>query len=334
MSATILASAARSLWRVAKSRNLDADRIFTEAGLDPALINQPRGRYPFQKVCQAAVSTARLADEPHLGIAAAEHYAPTDLHALGIAFLSSKNLEEAFTRLIRYESVMNSKVKLSLVPRGDRVDFICEGLELDKDAARMLEDVRAALLVDLCRKAVGPICNPAEVAFTYPAPKDTGLHFGYFRCPVTFSSGVSRLSFAREEMAKPLLTANHELARMNDQLLDDLLSSIADKDIVAKVKTAIIERLPSGTPTEDDIASLFCASPRTLGRRLTEQGASFRNLLKEARLELAERYIADPDIPITEISFLLGFSDTSSFSRAFKRWTGSPPAEYRSNNLG
>jgi len=87
--------------------------------------------------------------------------------------------------------------------------------------------------------------------------------------------------------------------------------------------------LPSGTPKDDEIAKALLLSARTFQRKLAEQGTNFTELLGQVRRELAEHYIADPDIPVTEISYLLGFSDVSSFSRAFKRWTGTPPAAFR-----
>jgi AraC-like DNA-binding protein len=332
MSATILASAARSLWRVAESHDLDSNFIFREAGLDPSLIDAPRSRYPFERVCKAAIKAAHLAKSPHLGIQATEHYSPTDLHALGIAFLSSKTLLGALKRLIRYESIMNSKIKLSLVETPDRVDLICEGLELGGDATKLVEDVRTSILLDLCRQGVGGSLDPVEVAFTYAEPGHSGEHFAFFRCPLVFSANVSRLSFSKSDTERPFTTSNHDLARINDQVLDHLLSTLSAQDIVSKVKHAIVEHLPSGTPTEEDISKELFTSPRTLNRRLAEQETSFRQLITAVRLELAERYMTDPDIPLTEVSFLLGFSDTSSFSRAFKRWTGVPPNVYRSNH--
>jgi AraC-like DNA-binding protein len=102
-----------------------------------------------------------------------------------------------------------------------------------------------------------------------------------------------------------------------------------EADLISRVKSTIAERLASGTPNEEVIAKAVFTNSRTLIRRLAEKGTNFRKLLAEVRQELAKQYVADPSIPITEISFILGFSDVSAFSRAFKRWTGEAPQAFR-----
>jgi AraC-like DNA-binding protein len=122
---------------------------------------------------------------------------------------------------------------------------------------------------------------------------------------------------------------NKALARSNDQVLDGMLRQLTESDIVSKIKRLVIDALPSGAPSEESIAEALHISPRTLNRRLADQDTSYRELLSEVRRDMAEKYIADPTIPIAEISYLLGFSEVSSFSRAFKRWTGEPPGTFR-----
>jgi AraC-like DNA-binding protein len=112
-----------------------------------------------------------------------------------------------------------------------------------------------------------------------------------------------------------------------------MIRNLNSSDIVSRVKRAIVHDLPSGTPNEADIAKRAFVSSRTLQRKLADEGTSFRALLLEVRRELAEKYILDNSMPLAEISYMLGFSDTSSFSRAFKRWTGDPPNAYRTNFL-
>ena len=109
------------------------------------------------------------------------------------------------------------------------------------------------------------------------------------------------------------------------------MNELKSSDIISKVKRAIIESLPSGTPSEEEIARQVFVSSRTLQRKLADENTNFRTLLLEVRRKLAERYIADKTMPLVEISYMLGFSETSSFSRAFKQWTGTTPATFRSS---
>ncbi len=331
MPATFLATMARILWRLADAHDLDADFIFRGSGLDPAMIKEPRHRYPFDRIGDACIKVALLTDDPQIGLEAAKHYQPLDFHALGVTFLSSSTLLEALRRFDRYESVMNSEVDYSIIEKADRVDFICEGLDVEGDAKRIMEDARIAVIVDLCRMGVGNTLDPLEVAFTYPKPRRTGLYSDFFCCPVKFSARTSRISFTIADARRQFTAENRDLARGNDQILDRMLKTLQSTDIVSRAKQAIVEELPSGTPTEDVIAKTVFLSSRTLSRRLSEAGTNYRELLAAVRQELAEQYVADPTISITEISYLLGFSDISSFSRAFKKWTGEPPVSYRAN---
>jgi AraC-like DNA-binding protein len=192
-----------------------------------------------------------------------------------------------------------------------------------------MEDTRGSLIVDLCRQGLDQDIDPVEVAFTYPQPEATGEHFRVFRCPLKFAQPVSRISFRLADASRPFSAANRELAISSDQILDGLIKELHRGDIVDQVKRAIIDDLPSGAPGEENIAKRVCVSARTLQRKLADEGTNYRTLLLEVRRTLAEQYIADKSIPLAEISYLLGFSDASSFSRAFKKWTGNPPAEFR-----
>jgi len=103
-----------------------------------------------------------------------------------------------------------------------------------------------------------------------------------------------------------------------------------DKDnIVDRATTIIVDMLPSGGIADEKIAVQLNMSARSLQRRLKAAGTTFRKLLEAVRKDLAATYVRDPDIELVEVAFLLGFSDQSAFSRAFKRWTGCPPSEAR-----
>ena len=128
-----------------------------------------------------------------------------------------------------------------------------------------------------------------------------------------------------EEAERPFTAANHELARANDSVMANFVSSFQKDNLVLKVKSAIIEELPSGEPAEETIAKSLFMNTRSLQRKLTDQGTTYTNLLRDVRFELAEKYISDDSYPITEIGYLLGFANASGFSRAFKRWSGHAP---------
>ena len=127
---------------------------------------------------------------------------------------------------------------------------------------------------------------------------------------------------------EPLATANPELARVNDQIVTDYLAKLDRNDVTMRVKSKLIERLPSGQVSEEGIASSINVSQRSLQRKLKEQGMSFTQLLENTRRELSMQYVRNPQHSLNEVAFLLGFAEPSNFSRAFKRWNGATPSDF------
>lgn len=329
MIGTFLASELRILGRLLETYKIDADKLYREAGLDVTLADKPRARYPFDRVAAALVRAAELTGKPHLGLEIAKYCRPTDFHGLSVAFLASPNLRRALERFSRYHVVLNTTFVMRLEQGDDHFDLVCPTINISDDARRAIQDARAAVVVDLCRTGADGVLDPLRVEFTYPAPKDDSEHRALFRCPVAFGAPEWRLSFRASDVDRPFLASNRELALANDQVLESTCKGLRHDDLVSRVKLAMVHELPSGTPSEDAIAKAVSMSSRSLQRRLAEEGTSFTAQLAMVRKELAEQYVENPRIPVTEISYMLGFSDVSSFSRAFKRWTGRSPGASR-----
>ena len=123
--------------------------------------------------------------------------------------------------------------------------------------------------------------------------------------------------------------ANPELARHNDEIVVRYLAQMQKQNLRARVHAALIEQLPQGEPSQKKIAEALHMSPRNFQRKLAEEGTSYTGLLSDTRRDLALSYVRDASYTLGEITYLLGFSDASSFNRAFKRWTGQSPSAFR-----
>jgi AraC-like DNA-binding protein len=137
------------------------------------------------------------------------------------------------------------------------------------------------------------------------------------------------ITWPLSEIREPLVTGDPALARVNDGQTQAYLNSLLDSSTARVVADHIVRALPDGPPEQAQIASLMNMSSRTLQRKLRDEGMSFTALLQETRLELAQRYLAEQNRSVVETAYMLGFSEPSTFSRAFKRWTGVAPADYR-----
>jgi len=127
----------------------------------------------------------------------------------------------------------------------------------------------------------------------------------------------------------PLPAANAELARQNDEVVVQFLARLDRANVVAQAHAKLIDLLPSGDCSKAKVASSLNMSVRTLHNRLADAGTTYQHLLDKTRQDLAEQYMAQANISVSEVAYLLGFSDCSNFSRAFHRWTGVSPSDFR-----
>lgn len=251
------------------------------------------------------------------------------LGALGYAWLASSTLRAAFGRLERYRRLLADVSDLQLTETQDGVSIRLEAPRQQEQEIPGLTDASLSGLLDMCRVNFGDALDPVTVNLRRAQPQCSGKYFAFFRCPVHFSAPVNELILPLEAMDRPLPSSNRQMAALHDQVVAGALARLEGDDIVTRVKALVIEHLPSGSVSEDKTAAALNMSTRTLQRRLRENGQSFGQLSESVRQELAMKYILDRGISLGEISYLLGFSEPSSFSRAFRRWTGRTPRQMR-----
>jgi AraC-like DNA-binding protein len=330
MIGTAIATAARILWRMLEDRGIDPAPLFKEAGLDTNSLDNPLVRYPVKETVLAWKRASEMLEDPAFGLTVANVWQPSDFHALGCAFMASATLRDALNRLIRYNSVVYDVISYSLVECDGRAILSYSPVHGALDEPAILEDIRWAVVLDACRRVYGEDLDPLEVTFWHSEPESAMDEFlTYFRCPLRFGEPDACMTFPSEILDGPLTGSNRDLALSLDRTLIDYVATLQRDDIVSHVKSAISKYLPSGNIDTGGFASSLHMSPRSLQRKLAAERTTFRKLVDEVRKELAEGYLADDSLTLTEISYLLGFSSQAAFSRAFKRWTGVTPRMFR-----
>ena len=171
--------------------------------------------------------------------------------------------------------------------------------------------------------------EPVEVNLKRPEPPDPNPWIEFFGTTIQFGQSEISLSIDKRDADMPLTGSNSELVAVNEEVMRRHLMKISRNDIINQSRVRIMEQLPSGRVTKNSLADELNMSERTLHRKLREQDETFRSLLINVRMDLAEQYIRNQDFSITEIAFLLGFADTSAFSRAFRSWFGLSPTKAR-----
>lgn len=309
---------------------INSREVFEQAGLDPDLLSDPNARYSHQGMTRLWKLVVEQTEDPCFGLKVAHYWHPTSMHALGYSWMASATLKEALQRLVRYFHVISTTTNLILEEDEESVKLIFPIPPNIHPAVEAI-DTGLAVIIEMCRISYGDEFEPVHISMMREKNLCDDEFRRFFRSPISYSASTNTISFARSDVELRLPTANAELARVNDSIVADYLLKLDKDDIIAQVKSRIIKQLPSGNFTEELIAQSLNKSLRSLQRKLTEEGTTYRELLDTTRQELTEQYINNPSYAINEITYLTGFSEPSNFSRAFKRWTGQSPSDYRAN---
>lgn len=327
--ATTLNTWAIAVARALDARGVDSAALFRRAGLDPALMRDPNGRYPVSRMVQLWRLAVEASCDPCLGIHAAEHVQPATFHSLGLAVLASQTLEDALVRGARYSRIVSNAVDVYVehTPLGVKQALrFREGVPPADEAI----DLYIASSLKMGRILTGQEIKPVEVKLRRRATPEIAAEFRrILATPITFAADENSFTISHAAAQQPLPMANPALARQNDQVVVEYLARFDGARIAEKVRAELISRLPAGEPSRGDVASALHLSEKTLQRRLKDENASYQAILDETRRELAQQYLREGRVSVCEVTFRLGFSDQSSFTRAFKRWTGTAPGAYR-----
>lgn len=322
----MLATAVRGFHRLLEHHGLAADALFIDAGLDPHKLNDAQARYPIDRVRALWRQANEQIKDPCWGLAAGDLWRATDYHALGYAYLASSTLESAFRRVERYFRIViqDASMHSEIIANSIRFTQRFPAYAPNFPAAH---DIRLSISLRLCRDVYGKDFSPHEVQLAHPW-QPCGYE-DFFGCPVRFDADISGFLVTVEMARRPLPAKNRDLARANDRILQDLERRLIDNSIIGRVHDAIVDNLPEGTPSAQEVARLLAVSPRTLQRKLQEEGTTFQTELDRVRKQLAEQYIQSGAYDLQTITYLTGFANPPAFSRAYKKWTGRSPSEDR-----
>ena len=189
-------------------------------------------------------------------------------------------------------------------------------------------------LTNICnvmRALCGETWSPSQVLFTHAQPDDIHPYSSIFNAPIRFNADMNALIFPEHWLDKRILGADPE---QYHKLMEELttIQSRASVDLLEQIRSLLYPLIVSGNCTEEQLAQMLSMHPRTLNRRLKERDTSFRGLLAESRFEISKRLLEESDISIIRISAILGYADQSIFTRAFHRWSGLSPKEWRSQH--
>jgi AraC-like DNA-binding protein len=305
--------------------------VLRRAGLPIGLFDQSRIWVTTEEMLALYSAIQEISADAGIGLKLGSEERPEYYHPVAIAALCSRSFGDALKRIARYKR-LTSPQEIRIV-EGDKecaVEFVW--LLAETTEAPTWIDMCFAWTVTIGRRGTGRSINPLRVELRRPET-NRRLYENYFGCPVRFGARRNKLFFRGEDVSQPFVTHNPELLELvAPQLEAQLKQQLADSPSKEQAK-GILKRLLAGQkPRLEDVAVELRVSTRTLQRRLLEDGITFHNLVEEARREMAQHYLSQPSLELNETAYLLGYEDPNSFIRAFHKWEGTSPGEWRSTH--
>jgi len=304
--------------------------VLRRAGLPASMFDQEKILVTTEEMFSVYRAIAESSGDPAIGLKLGTEERTERYDPIAIAALCTRSFRDALQRLARYKQ-LTCPEKVEMLEVGDELGVRFLWLLAHEAEPPLLADLCFAWIVAIARRGTGRLIRPKRVEFQRAAANGE-MYEAHFQCPVKFGAAENVLVFHKTDADEPFVTRNADLlAIVAPQLEAELSQHLARKTTGEQVKGVLKRMLAGQRPVLHDVAHELRLSTRTLQRRLTDEGASFQQLMKEARRELAGHYLLHSSLELNETAYLLGYEDANSFFRAFHNWEGTSPGEWRAS---
>ncbi len=318
-----------SLFEIAKEKEIPLQTLLDRVGLNASILDSPDHRLSLNQVQQLTQAAADLTKDNNFGLHQGERFMGFS-NIIGYVLMNCENLRQALDKLMLYQKICDEGTHIELEESGKnaclRVDIVDERLAADLH----LTDYRLSGIYVNMKHLSGVSFDLSEVRFRHPAPNNSNEYQRIFKSPVLFGQSDNALVFPSHCLNLPIARSNRNLLVKFEQYAREILQGIVSKNVYSeKVQHCIASILRGQSPAIGEVARELAMSVRNLQLKLKAEDTTYRKILGEVRNSLAMKYLDDPDTPIAEIAYLLGYSEVSVFYRAFKKSSGFTPISYR-----
>lgn len=333
LSNSTLSTWASMIWKALKIRSIEPSPIFKDAGISPLLLDDPLQRIPVSLMTKLWSLSVAATDDPAFGLSVAQQVSPSSFHALGYSAIASKNSLEALQRIIRYSNIITDGIDIKLQQQADETRLIIDTKPGFPKYADACFEALIATPIHFSRAYIHWNPIPSFICFRHSSTDNLKIYEEFFGCKVIFNQPYNAVVFNDyRTIMKELATANPILANANDDLAKNYLSSLEKKSSQQNVREYLTREIKTKVPSLIDAARALNMSERKLQQQLQCEGAQFKTILDEVKQAYAIQWLKEDFKSISQIAWDLGFNEVSSFSRAFKRWTGQSPSTFIKNN--
>ena len=311
------------------SLKVDIDTFLCSLGVDPEMVKSPDARMPIETYLLIQDEAAEYVHDPYFGLHMGEFAEAGSWSILGYMMMNCKTLGEAFEKSGRYSRIIGNLIEARLELKFNKAKVVFFTPPHAPKMTRHCFEATFSSSVRMMRNFTGVDIRPLEVTFIYPEPVSRSEYERIFKCPVKFGQKDNSFTLDMSVANIPVLMANPSLLEHFEKYAQDFLAEMDRNDEHTRAVTRIIlSKLDDEALSINKVAKEMAVSVRTLQKRLDEEGVAFSDLHKDIRQRLAQKYLRE-NYTVEQITYLLGFSEPSVFRKAFKKWSGVTPREYR-----
>ncbi len=328
--ATVPAGVARAIFAAAEAHGVPREALVQESGFDPDLLDDGDARAPAITVARLWDHAGRLTGRDTFGLDLGATSSSSTMALAGRLIAASGTLGEGLARVFAYYRVFNDVHPAEITTHGEDVVVEVHTRAIPLALPRHAVEFAFSWFVTVASNAVREKVTLGRVTLEHPPPRDRGAHERVFGCPVEFDADRTTMTMPLRLLERPTASPDPYLVELLESHASNLLAKLPPRaSTVARVRAVLTELLPRGDASIELAAEAMQASPRSLQRKLKEEGTTFSEVVDELRCDLAKEHLRGRAKSIAEIALLVGFSDQSTFHRAFVRWTGKTPGEFR-----
>ncbi|NEV62193.1 AraC family transcriptional regulator [Thiorhodococcus minor] len=306
----------------------DPRRVFADTGFHPTQLEDPDAEVPFVAGSRLLAHAVATTGCEQLGLLLGERAEVSALGVTGFMLQCAPDVETALDDLVHYLDLHDRGATVMLSVEGGQARVGYSAHLSGVQALAQIYDLAITVICKIMRKLCGGSWNPTEVLLSRRAPQEVAPYRRFFRAPLRFDTPQSSLCFPTHCLSEPVRSADPLLHRHLEQVATRLHAN-RHSSLTSEAQGLMRRTLADGKCRVDVIASQLGMHERTLHRHLQLEGTTFRRELDGIRYETARRLLTDTSVPLSQIAAALDYADATAFIRAFKRWSGQPPSEWR-----
>lgn len=315
---------------VLRELGFNPNQLIAEAGFDPKIFDSPDNRLSLTARGQLLERCANMTGCPHLGLLVGRLAGLESLGFVGLLAKHAPDVGTALRQLCRYFHLHAEGVAPHLSVDGGRAVFSYQILDHTVPGSEQSGDGAVAAILNILQELCGPDFKPSEALFAHARPENVAPYQRLLRVHLEFDSSIYALVFSSSWLARSLPSTDEGLLRLLQEKVVDL-DRLLVRSFPERVQVVLRTAMPFDQTSATSLATLFAMNVRTFHRRLAEAGTSHQELLDQTRHGVACQLLADSRRSVAHIAELLGYAELRSFIRAFKRWTGTTPTQWRKN---